>query len=349
MESQASRQQFTEAKRLFDAGQYNEALQRLAKLNQQHPDVFNIQYPMLQCLHRLGRTQDLQTLFSRMRERFPGEAHQARLRGVEAWLASQAQAAPPKPNPIDDYFDIPQQYKAKTPKAAPLSMGFTIPWKALLIGAVVIVCIVGGVFAVQAILPSLGGASEFSADMVMSVMGMRMNGKVYLKSATLSRAEFMDQIFIMENDQVHLLVPEANAYITMNVGDVSGQLPILDLSNFEDFVEQHAMNNVGRERIQGYACDIYEGRVRTMPDMPAMNMKVWYAPRLRYPVKTENTLPGPFGASTITVALENINTGVQPDSLFAIPAGYTQIDGLDFDELPSEEELDRIMREMNLQ
>ena len=69
------------------------------------------------------------------------------------------------------------------------------------------------------------------------------------------------------------------------------------------------MKKIGKEKVQGYKCTIYEGDMQFSPQQPSMHMKIWYSDKLKNMLKQEATFPAPMGQ--IVTYLENIKTGKQ--------------------------------------
>jgi len=86
MGSDISQQRFAEAKKLYVEGDYKKALLHLRKLNEQHPDVFNIQLPIIQCLQHLGKINEVKALHKRMKGVYLDEKHQMKLDKVGRWI-----------------------------------------------------------------------------------------------------------------------------------------------------------------------------------------------------------------------------------------------------------------------
>jgi hypothetical protein len=93
---------------------------------------------------------------------------------------------------------------------------------------------------------------------------------------------------------------------------------------------------------------------------PPVEMKIWYSPKLDYPVKTETQMPAPMSGTAVSI-LQNIKLGKQSKSLFEIPAGYKEAASMEEamglggfsmpgggsgGEMPSEEEMGQMMEMM---
>ena len=178
-------------------------------------------------------------------------------------------------------------------------------------------CVVCFVFTATAF------AGEFQADVVSVVMGKTTSSKIFYKDADTSRTEVMGMIIITKGDISYQLFKDTKKYVVMDMDEAEEQNPMADADDFEEFIKENDMKKIGSESVAGYKCDVYEGSVTYEENQPATAMKMWYAPKLDYPVKTETQLPAPMSGMAVST-LENIKTGKQPGSLFEIPAGYTQ-------------------------
>ncbi len=179
-------------------------------------------------------------------------------------------------------------------------------------------------------LASIAVAAEFSADMVTETPMGGNSGKIFYKDTDTSRTEMMGMINIMKYPNVYQLVEETRKYVVSDLDELSRENPSSNIRDFDRFVKENDFKKTGSETLQGYKCDIYEGRVEFSPEPgqePAsVFMKLWYARDLDFSLKTESTLPPPMGK--VVSFIENINKGRQPADLFEIPPGYTRVDTL---------------------
>jgi len=166
-------------------------------------------------------------------------------------------------------------------------------------------------------------AEEFSADQNATVSGMTFTSKIYFKDFKTSRTEAMGMVIITKDSVAYQLFESKKQYVVMDTEEAQEQNPLADADDFEDFIDQNEMKKVGKETVQGYKCDVYEGSFVMDEEQAPMAMKFWYSTKLEYPVKTEMQLPAPMSGTTVSM-LENIKTGNQPASLFEIPSGYTE-------------------------
>lgn len=216
-------------------------------------------------------------------------------------------------------------------------------------------------------LSSIAYAAEFSADMVTEMPMGRESGKIFHKDLDTSRTEMMGMINIMKYPNVYQLVEETRKYVVSDLEELSRENPSISIRDFDRFVKENDFKKTGSETLQGYKCDIYEGRIEFSPEpgqQPvSVFMKLWYSRDLEFSVRTESTLPPPMGK--VVSYLENIKKGRQPASLFEIPSGYTRVDtlqeamgmgagfampdgfdGMSPDDMPSSEEMQDMMKRM---
>ncbi len=349
MANVSTEEQFAAANELFLAKRYEEALKLLAPLTKRHPTVFNIHYPMLQCLQQLGRVEEVRRLYDHMAARFVKEKHQVKLRKVEKWLAAhQAQGTPDMANAaildigddvtagfvldtgddvvgadlVNDLLDtpVPRKNSSSVPSSARRTVA--VPWKGVaIVGAIAVL----GVLAYMA-LPMLagtaGGAPSFSADMVMMLPHGALEGRIYRRDADTLRTEMMGRIFIKAGDAVYIVSRETRRYATLSVAEMERQNPIAEMNDFRTWIQANNGQKVGTETLMGYDCEVYEAQARLRPAMPRTDTKIWYARQLAFPIKSESATGGPLG--TVTMSLRNITVGTLSDDLFAPPEGYTR-------------------------
>lgn len=171
--------------------------------------------------------------------------------------------------------------------------------------------------------PMFAWAKEFSADIVMDMQRGSFSGKVYFKNHDMIRNDVNQMINIINRPKVYQLFTKTKKYHVSNVDEMEKKNPLAGAEDFKAWAAQQKMKKVGQEAIEGFDCDIYEGDVTY--DQAAgktLHMKFWLSKKLNYPLKTENTMPGPMGK--MTSRLENIKLGRLNDSLFEIPDDYTE-------------------------
>lgn len=173
-------------------------------------------------------------------------------------------------------------------------------------------------------------AEEFSADMTTVAAGMTTPSKVYYKDYKTSRNEtkgMVEMVAIQNGDNVYQIFESTKKYFAMDLNALKQQNPMADADNFQEFIEKNGIKKVGSETVAEYKCDVYEGNVTYEQGQAPIAMKLWYSPKLDYAVKTEIQLSAPM-AMTAVSTLSNIKIGKQPDSLFELPAGYTQVQSI---------------------
>jgi outer membrane lipoprotein-sorting protein len=203
-------------------------------------------------------------------------------------------------------------------------------------------------------------AEEFSADMNMVVAGMTTTSKIYYKDFNTSRSEAMGMIMIQNGDNFYQIIESTKKYVSMDKEELKQQNPMADADDFEEFVKNNGIKKVGSESVGEYKCDVYEGDITYDTNQPPLAMKLWYSPKLDYPMKSETQLPAPMSGTAVST-LVNIKIGKQPESLFQVPAGYTQVQSIEeamgmggfpmtseagSNEMPSEEQMQQMMEMM---
>lgn len=202
-------------------------------------------------------------------------------------------------------------------------------------------------------------SAEFSADTVMESITGTTSGKIYFKDDDTSRTEMMGTIAIMKRPHIYQLFTDTQKYVVQHMDDMKKKNPDLNAANLKEWIDKNKLKKTGSEKLQGYACDIYEGDVKFSEDDPPVHVKIWHTPKLGYPLRHESDLPPPVGK--VITHLENIRLGSQPGSLFEIPAGYSQaknaqeamglggmpsFGGAGKGQAPSQEEIEKMMKEM---
>ena len=208
-------------------------------------------------------------------------------------------------------------------------------------------------------LASVAMSAEFSADMVMDGMGGTNSGKLYFKNDDISRTEMMGMISITKRPMIYQLFEDTKKYVVTNIDEAKDKNPMADVGSFEEWIKKNKLRKVGTETLEGYRCDIFEGDVKFSEEHDPVHMKVWYNKKLGYPLKHESTLPQVGGK--IVSYLKNIRLEKQPDSLFDIPAGYSEAKNMQEamgmggmpsmgqggnGQAPSQEDMEKMMKEM---
>ena len=170
---------------------------------------------------------------------------------------------------------------------------------------------------------SSAAAVEFSADIISEVNGP-ITGKMYYKSTDTYRSDSMGMINIVNGPLAYMIVPDTKKYKVSNLEELSEKSPMGAVGDVMEMIKKNNLKKIGKEKIEGYSCVIYEGIVHFSDDQPPMYMKLWYSKKLKNTLKQEVTLPAPAGK--MISYIENIKLGKQDDSLFEIPKGYTKVD-----------------------
>jgi len=100
MSAEQSDQLFQQAGQLFQQGQYEQALNILGQLNQAHPNSAKILMPAVQCMEKLGRTQEALPLCQQLIQLQHPQAQ-------EMYQRMSGQAAAPPPVPQQNAGGIP--------------------------------------------------------------------------------------------------------------------------------------------------------------------------------------------------------------------------------------------------
>jgi hypothetical protein len=212
---------------------------------------------------------------------------------------------------------------------------------------------------VSLVLVSGAMSAEFSADMMVTSMGRTSSGKLYVKNDHVSRTEMMGTISISKRPMVYQLFADTKKYVVTDLDAMKQKNLLADMKNFEDWLKKNNFRKVGSETVSGYRCDVFEGEVALAGGQDPVPMKIWYTPKLGYPVRQESNIPPPVG--NIVTSLENIQVGQQADSLFEIPSDYTEAKSMQEamgmgdmpsmgqggqGQTPSQEDMQKMMKEM---
>ncbi len=336
MEREASKQKFAIAKSMFVEGQYENALVLLEELSKEHPAVFNIEFPMLQCLQRLGRLEDVKELYALMVSVYTTEKQQQGLAQVQEWIAQQDGGNLDEldglqlelggdaldVNLMGDLFEssTPKKKKPSTSSSTTHAVASnSTPWTIII--AVAVLCAAGA--AAYLFLPTLMGAvPQFSANVILGLPHANLEGKFYRKSEGVSRTEMLGQIVVTKKGLVYRIVPDAKKYSVARLKDMAGQSPLAEMSDFQKWIAENGGQKTGEETLYGYICDVYQAPVRMSPAMPPADTKIWYARDLKFPVKSETLTTGVLGK--VVMFLKDIKVAKQPADLFEIPADYVK-------------------------
>lgn len=163
-------------------------------------------------------------------------------------------------------------------------------------------------------------AAEFSADVIQTVNGQTLRGKIYVSEGMIrnERAVTPDvrhlALLDRHSQEVTMLVPAAPG--APDLGDTA-YLTTLDAPAWQADAEK---TTLGAEVLQGYECDKirYVFKDKVFPDRDLGSSTQWVARKLNYPIRTELVRP----SGTITTELSNIQEGPQPANLFVAPAQW---------------------------
>lgn len=205
-------------------------------------------------------------------------------------------------------------------------------------------------------------AASFSADTVMEMNEPTM-GKMYYQNSKIYRSDAMGMISIVNGPLVYSIVTDTKKYVVMELDDLRKENPMSAWGDAMEMIKSNKMKKIGKEKVQGYKCTIYEGDMQIAPEKPLMHLKIWYSEKLKNMLKQEATMPAPFGK--MVTYLKNIKTGKQDSSLFEVPPGYSKVDGMaeamgigamdnfkipsmggEGEEMPSKEDMKKMMEQM---
>ncbi|MFN2354226.1 MAG: DUF4412 domain-containing protein [Desulfopila sp.] len=182
-----------------------------------------------------------------------------------------------------------------------------------------------GIITCCLIISTTALAVEFSADTVTQGMGQN-RGKIYYKNATTHRSEVMGMIHITKDPYVYTLVESSQKYTVQNLDDLRKQNPMADYGNIKKMIEGNTLKKIGKEKLQGYKCVIYEGQLDIGPEHPPVPTKIWYSEKLQTPVRHEMEMGSPVGK--IVTQLENITREKLESNLFDIPSEYQKVNSM---------------------
>lgn len=337
MGEEASKQKFAIASSMYLEGRYEEAFSLLDELGKQHPGVFNVQYPMLQCLQRLERLEDVKEFHTQMVSLYTKQKEQDKLASVEEWITNMERQSSlgivglemdVDPGVLGgdimgDLFEPSASQKHSSASSVRMARASSnTQWTARVVIALLVVtaAVAGYLF-----LPRfLGGAPSFTANIVLGLPYANLEGKFFRKNMDISRTEMMGKVVITKEGKVYTIIPQAEKYSVMGLQEMAGQSPLAEMSNFKKWIDGNGGKKTGQESLYGYLCDVYEAKVRMSPALPPADTKIWYAQELAFPVKSETITVGVLGK--VVMFLKDIKTGALSNSLFEIPAGYAKVD-----------------------
>ena len=343
MEKEAAKQKFSIARSMYMAGQYEEALALLEQLCKEHPAVFNIEFRMLQCLMQLGRLEEVKELYALMVDVYKKDAHQEKLRSVQAWLREQDGGGQDDQDALDDLqvdlgvdalgvdvmgdlFENSSSHKKSlsTPSTRKVVAQKSSPVKFIIVGIIITLLLAGAFAGVYLLKPELlGFPPQFSADIVLGLPFANLEGRFYRRSADVSRTELMGQVVIAKNGRVYNIIPEDKKYSVSKIEEVPGRAPLAEMSDFDAWIKDNNGKKTGEEKLYGYSCDVYEAQALMSPALPPADTKIWYARDLKFPVKTETITTGLMGK--IVMFLRNVNMAKVSADLFEVPDGFEKV------------------------
>jgi hypothetical protein len=331
MEKEASKQKFAIAKSMFIEGQYEQALVLLDELSKEHPAVFNIEFPMLQCFRQLGRLEETKELYELMVHVYKNAKEQEKLARIKEWIAQQEGG---DSDGLDDLqvdlntesmmgLDMMGDLFERSAGKKRISSSSTShavasqqrSWTGIILALLVVIA--GGGGAAYFILPDVLGAPQFSASVVLGLPFANLEGKFYRKNIDTTRTELMGQIVITKKGKAYRIISESKKYAVADLKDIAGQSPFAEMSDFDTWIKNNSGTKVGEETLYGYICDVYQANVRMSPSVPPADTKIWYARDLQFPVKSE-TMTAPL-LGKVVMFLKDIQAGKQPASLFEPP------------------------------
>lgn len=169
------------------------------------------------------------------------------------------------------------------------------------------------------VLNGVAWGAEFSADVVQTVGGMKMAGKIYVKKEKIrteinTQGQEMVHIMDLEDKKIITLMPSQKMYMEMKAGDEM----LRPYQSGEQLAGAGSMKHLGKETVEGYSCEkyliIYNGG-------KLGSSTYWIAKKLGHPIKI--TSKGPQGESV--TEYKNIKEGGVDDALFKPPSGYTKV------------------------
>lgn len=158
-------------------------------------------------------------------------------------------------------------------------------------------------------------AAEFSADMNISAGGQQMASKIYTMG-DMQRMEIttpggkMINIVDFKTGKMFTLMPAQKMYMAHEGMDDD---TLKQVKAFRSGKMPANTKKVGSEKVAGYSTDVY-----LVDDPKSGKTKMWYSPKLMYPIKSEGQ--GPMGKHSMV--LSNIKEGGVDGGLFKVPAGY---------------------------
>lgn len=350
MEKEASKQKFAIARGMFMEGQYEQALALLEELCKEQPAIFNIEYPMLQCLRQLGRLEETKELYELMVHVYKSDKEQEKLANIKEWIKQQEGGDKDEGfedlkveldtgdmglDMMGDLFEPSSSKKRISSSSTSHAVASQQrSWTTIII--ILLIALAGGGGA-YLYLPDVLGAPQFSASVVLGLPFANLEGKFYRKNIETTRTELMGQIIITKKGKAYRIIPDSKKYAVAELKDLAGQSPFAEMSDFENWIKNTGGAKIGEETLYGFLCDVYQANVRMNPSVPPADTKIWYARDLAFPVKSE-TMTAPL-LGKVVMFLKDIQVGRQPSDLFEPPQEYEKV---------SLEEIAELGRRMNI-
>lgn len=323
-------------------GFYEEALVMLSELSRIHPNAFNLDFPRLQCLKRLGRFEEVKELYGSMTVTYAQPDQQEKLRQVGEWITAQEGSGFDGLGGIDlgvdptilgtdlmgDLLGLSEPRKSVAQARRSSQPAEKSHQKAIAAIVLIGTIVAASIFILPAVLKPM---PQFSAGVVVGLPFSSIEGKFFRKTGRINRTELMGQIVIINEDKIYVMIPEERKYSVSGAEEVMGNSFFSEISDIDKWAAARNVKKVGQEVLYGLKCDIYQGRLSLNPARPTSDMKVWYSPDLDFPVKSESASSGLLGR--VVIFLTDIRIGPLPDTLFTVPAGYTLVSAQETKEL----------------
>ncbi len=171
-----------------------------------------------------------------------------------------------------------------------------------------------GLASVSALLASAGFGLDLSSDMVMTAQGQVHKSKIYMKEQKLRmETEGQGGYNIMRADKnlMWVVMTGQKSYMEMKYD------PTKAPKTQEKLRGEVSRKLIGYERVDGHPTEKYD--ITYAQNGKTERMYQWIATDIKFPVKMAAI------DSSWTMEYRNINMGVQPDSLFEVPAGYQKV------------------------
>ncbi len=171
-----------------------------------------------------------------------------------------------------------------------------------------------GFVSVSALLASAGFGFDLSSDMVMTAQGQAHKSKIYMKEQKV-RIETEGQagynIVRADKNLMWVVMTGQKSYMEMKYD------PSKAPKTQEKLRGEVSRKLIGHEKVDGHPTEKYD--VTYTESGKTERMYQWIATDIKFPVKMAS-IDGSW-----TMEYRNINMGLQPDSLFELPAGYQKV------------------------